>query len=150
MNSAVFTHAKFSFKSTQKSLAAARELHSTAQERLYPCAPSPGLPLALQLAEYAGTYTHLSYPELTVGPMSDDKPQLHVIVGGSLTAKMILKHVSGEFFLAELFLYVSAVEPTAIVKAEFQVDAKGKVGRFGVCLDFQDMPETLIWFDRLH
>lgn len=125
-----------------------KELNLSAKERLYPSTHSPVLPLLLSLSEHAGTYKHPSYPELTITPGSGDEPSLNVGVAGSLTARMSLKHISGEFFIAEMFLYMCTVEPTAIVRAEFRVDAMGKVARFGVCLDFQDEPDTLIWFDR--
>lgn len=133
---------------TQKGIIAAREQHSTARERLYPSAPAPGLPLALPPIEYTGIYTHPAYPDLSITLSEDSKPQLHATVSGSLTARMTLEHVSSEFFLATLFLFVATVEPTAVVKAEFQINAKGKVARFGIGLEFQDMPDTLIWFDR--
>jgi hypothetical protein len=39
-------------------------------------------------------------------------------------------------------------DPSAIVKAEFQVNVEGKVTRFGAAIDFDYMPDTLIWFAR--
>jgi hypothetical protein len=62
---------------------------------------------------------------------------------------MNLKHVSAEFFLAEVFSFTWAAEPDAVIKAEFQVNSEGKVGRFGTTADFLDMPDTMIWFERV-
>lgn len=137
-----------SLSRSQKGIIAAREQNLTARERLYPSAPSLGLPLSLPLIAYAGIYTHPAYPDLSITLSEDNKPALHATFSSSLTARMTLEHVTSEFFLATLFLFVATVEPTAVVRAEYQVNAKGKVARFGICLDFQDMPDTLIWFDR--
>ncbi|EXJ77110.1 hypothetical protein A1O3_10268 [Capronia epimyces CBS 606.96] len=133
---------------TEKSLAAAREQRATAVQRLYPGAPSPGLPTALPLAEYAGQYKHPTYPALSIALTPDDEPQLEVTVTGTMHAKLNLKHASGDYFIAEVLMYLHSVEPTACITAEFQINAQGKVARFGTALDFQDMPETTIWFDR--
>jgi hypothetical protein len=61
---------------------------------------------------------------------------------------MTLKHVSGEFFLAEIFECLWSRDPSAVVKAEFHIDPQGNPCKFGATLDFADMPDTLIWFDR--
>lgn len=61
---------------------------------------------------------------------------------------MNLRHVSAEFFLAEVSLFMWAPEPEAIVKAEFQLNVDGTVARFGAAVDFADMPGTLMWFER--
>ena len=61
---------------------------------------------------------------------------------------MNLKHVSADHFLAELFVFTCAPEPDAVIKVEFQVNAEGRVARFGATVDFADMPDTMIWFER--
>lgn len=120
----------------------------TARERLYPSAPSPGLPHALPLEQYAGTYIHPAYPDFTISLQGDKEPGLRVALSGSLNVTMKLEHVSGEYFVAEVFEYMCVPEPSAIVKAEFHISVAGQVDRFGVIADFSDMPDTMIWFDR--
>lgn len=121
----------------------------TARERLYPSAPSPGLPHTLLLQQYAGTYTHPAYPDFIIREQGDGQPGLRVVLSGSLNVTMNLKHVSGEYFVAEVFEYMCVPEPSAIVKAEFHIGVAGQVDRFGVIADFSDMPDTMIWFDRV-
>ena len=79
---------------------------------------------------------------------SDEEPQLHVQVTGAFRTKLVLKHVSADYFLAEVWSFVHATDPDAVVRAEFQLDAAGRVKRFGAAVDFDDMPDTLIWFER--
>ncbi|EED23037.1 penicillin-binding protein, putative [Talaromyces stipitatus ATCC 10500] len=133
---------------TQKRLAQRREYNSTAQQRLYPSIPSPARPLSLPLTNYTGTYTHPAHPDLIISVTSDDDPQLNVLLTGSFPTRMKLKHVTAEFFLAEIFLFRFHQESDAVVKAEFQINAEGRVTRFGAAIDFADMPDTLIWFER--
>jgi Domain of unknown function (DUF3471) len=136
------------FSSTQNKLTLRKEYNSTAKQRLYPSVPSPARPPSLPLSEYTGTYTHPAYPDFIISMTSDDEPQLHVLVTGSFPTRMNLSHVSAEFFLAELFVFRFGQEADAVVKAEFQIDAEGKVARFGAAIDFANMPGTLIWFDH--
>ncbi|KKK21769.1 penicillin-binding protein [Aspergillus rambellii] len=136
------------FELAQNKLAKAKTLRSSARERLYPSAPSPGRPNSLPLQEYAGHYTHPAYPDFIITLTSDDPPTLHVTLSGTLNETMSLQHVSGEFFLAELFVTLWGVEPAAVIRAEFQINAEGKAARFGATVDYADMPDTLIWFDR--
>ncbi|KAJ5784826.1 uncharacterized protein N7503_010038 [Penicillium pulvis] len=133
----------------QKKIAKIEEMRLTARERLYPSAPSPGLSHALPLQEYAGKYTHPAYPDFIISLRGDEDSGLHVALSGSLNVTMNLKHVSGEYFVAEIFEYMCVPEPSAIVKAEFHISVAGQVDRFGVIADFSDMPDTTIWFDRV-
>ncbi|KAJ5671237.1 hypothetical protein N7507_000364 [Penicillium longicatenatum] len=133
----------------QKKIAKIEKLRLTAKERLYPSAPSPGLSHTLPLQEYAGTYTHPAYPDFMISLRGDEEAGLRVVLSGSLNVSMNLKHVSGEYFVAEVFEYMCVPEPSAIVKAEFHISVAGKVDRFGVIADFSDMPDTMIWFDRV-
>jgi hypothetical protein len=85
---------------------------------------------------------------LIVSVTSEAEPWLHVEVTGSLRTTLALKHISGDYFLAEVSLYMLHRDPAAIVKAEFHVNAESKVDRFGAAIDFDYMPDTLIWFGR--
>lgn len=134
--------------STQTKLAQKAEYNSTAQQRLYPSIPSPPRPLSLPLAEYSGTYTHPAYPDFIISVTTQDEPQLRVVVTGAFPFRLHLKHVSGDFFLAEVFLFRLTRDPDVIVRAEFQIDAQGKVARFGAAVEFSSMPDKLIWFER--
>ena len=80
---------------------------------------------------------------MIINVTSEAEPLLHVEVTGSLRSTLALRHVSGDFFLAEVSLYMLRRDPSAIVKAEFQVNAEGKVARFGAAIDFDYMPDTL-------
>lgn len=133
----------------QQSLAKEREKRLKAREELYPSAPSPGRPTSLPLTDYAGTYKHPTYPGLVIQspPGLWEKTKLHVTMSGNQNIPMDLIHVSGEFFLAEIYQFAYE-EPTAVVKAEFYIDVSGRVARFGITIDYKDMPDTLIWFER--
>ncbi|KAJ5619337.1 hypothetical protein N7510_003321 [Penicillium lagena] len=136
------------FDLSQKKLAKVKEMRSTARERLYPSAPLPGRPHSLSLLDYVGTYTHPAYPDLVISLTPDDQTSLHITMAGSLNSRLNLKHVSGDFFLAEVFECLWSVDPSAVIKAEFRINPEGKAARFGATLDYADMPDTLIWFDR--
>jgi hypothetical protein len=56
--------------------------------------------------------------------------------------------VTADYFLAELYEALWAADPAMVIKAEFHVNAEGKVDRFGAAMDYADMPDTLIWFDK--
>jgi hypothetical protein len=122
-----------------------KEHNSTAQQRLYPSAPSPPRPLSLPLADYAGVYTHPAHPDFIISVASSD--ELRVDVTGGFPIRMYLKHVTAEYFLAEMFFFRFG-QNSDVVKAEFQLNIEGKVAKFGVAVDFADMPDTLIWFER--
>ncbi|KAJ5195402.1 uncharacterized protein N7498_008840 [Penicillium cinerascens] len=131
----------------QKGVAKSREQRSTARERLYPSAPWPGRSHSLPLADYAGTYTHPAYPDFIIS-VKPGEQILQVTVTGDLNASMSLIHVSGEFFLAELYIFRWRIDPITTIKAEFHIDAAGRAAKFGAAVDFADMPNTLIWFEK--
>lgn len=137
----------------QKSLEKAADRRHKARENLYPSAPQPEdeleLPISLQWSDYAGTYKHPTYPNLVIDASPREKYDLHITTGmsGGLHVQIHLIHVSGEFFLAEVCEFAYQ-EPTAVVKAEFYIDVSRRVARFGIPMDFKDMPDTMIWFER--
>lgn len=135
-------------KSAQGHLAERRKRNNTARERLYPYIPSTPRPLSQPLAEYAGIYTHAAHPDFIISVTSEDEPQLNVRVTGAFRIKLRLKHVSADYFLAEVWSFVHATDPDTVVRAEFRLDVTGKVRRFGAAVDFADMPDTLIWFEK--
>ncbi|KAJ5924067.1 hypothetical protein N7466_008254 [Penicillium verhagenii] len=136
------------FELKQKKLIKIEEMRATAKERLYPSAPSPGQPHTLPLQQYTGRYTHPAYPDLIINTKGAENPGLHVVLTGSLNVSLSLEHVSGEYFLAEIFEYMSVPEPSTTVKAEFHISVAGQADKFGFIADFSDMPDTMIWFDR--
>ena len=139
-----------SLKSRQQSLAKTRETLLKARETLYPSAPGPGQPtrpLSLPLTDYSGTYKHPAYPDLVIQTHFGAEHELHLTTTGHINFWMKLIHVSGEFFLAKVYEFAYQ-EPTAVIKAEFYIDVSGKVARFGTTMDFKDMPDTMIWFER--
>ena len=124
-----------------------KEHNSTAQQRLYPSVASPPRPLSLPLADYAGVYRHPAYPDFVISVTSNN--DLRVDVTGAFPIRVYLKHVTAEFFLAEIFFFRHSQVADAVVKAEFHYDAQGKVTSFGAAVDSDYMPDTLIWFERL-
>ncbi|KAJ0426903.1 beta-lactamase/transpeptidase-like protein [Aspergillus carlsbadensis] len=125
-----------------------KEYFSKSRERLYPGVPSPGRPLSLPLAEYTGTFTHPAYPDFIITLSSDDEPTLNAKITGSFYARLALEHVTADYFLAELYETLWGADPAMVIKAEFHVNAEGEVDRFGAAVDYADMPDTLIWFDK--
>ncbi|CEL04850.1 hypothetical protein ASPCAL05974 [Aspergillus calidoustus] len=126
-----------------------KEYLSKSRERLYPGVSSPGRPPSLPLSEYMGTFTHSAYPDLIITLISDDDvPTLNAKITGSFHGRLVLKHVTADYFLAELFETLWGADPAMVIKAEFHISPEGKVDRFGAAVDYADMPDTLIWFDK--
>jgi hypothetical protein len=96
-----------------------------------------------------GTFTHSAYPDLIITLISDDDvPTLNAKITGSFHGRLVLKHVTADYFLAELFETLWGADPAMVIKAEFHISPEGKVDRFGAAVDYADMPDTLIWFDK--
>ncbi|KAL2794920.1 beta-lactamase/transpeptidase-like protein [Aspergillus keveii] len=125
-----------------------KEYLSKSRERLYPGVATQGRPLSLPLAEYTGTFTHPAYPDLIITLPCEDELILNAKITGSFHGRLVLKHVTADYFLAELYETFWAVDPAMVIKAEFHVNVEGKVDRFGAAVDYADMPDTLIWFDK--
>ncbi len=122
---------------------------ASAPARLYPTAPSPGLPTALPLSEYTGTYTHPAYRPIVVSlSAGEDEPKLTALTEGEIQTRLNLIHVSGEYFVANMLLFTHATEPLAAFRAQFKLDIQGKVSEFGAELDFLSADGKMIWFKR--
>lgn len=129
--------------------AEAQKQIESAPARLYPLAPSPGLPLTLPLTEYTGVYTHPAYRAFVVS-VTNDAPvqQLRAVAEGGVKVVLHLRHVTGEHFVGDLVLFTHGVDPLAAVKAEFKLDIQGKVSEFGAELEFLSGGGKMIWFKR--
>lgn len=132
-----------------------------ARDILYPDVPSPPIPPALPLEEYAGTYSHPAYRNITFTlqepppglPLAEHTKQvLHSNMHRLVNLTVDLEHVSGEFFAAWTDLEVTAPFARGAVTAQFEVGSDGKVQKLG--LDFvvghpsRDQ-EGLIWLDKV-
>lgn len=113
-----------------------------AREILYPKAAE--LPTSLPLVSYAGTYKHPGSGNITVSVKGDAL----YIDGRDRTWKfeMDLEHVSGDHFLVK-YRFISG-GPDQATKAQFHVDARGVVSRFG-CLFEPTMAPDMIWFEKV-
>ncbi|CAK7236215.1 hypothetical protein SBRCBS47491_009561 [Sporothrix bragantina] len=134
------------YKETQKKLALRKDHNASAQQRLYPAVASPPRPLSLPVRDYAGVYRHPAYPDFVVSVTPDG--DLRIDVAGEFPIRILLEHVTAEYFVAAVFFFRHATVADAVVKAEFQLDASGKVTRFGAAVDADNMPDTLLWFER--
>ncbi|KIH90014.1 serine beta-lactamase-like superfamily protein [Sporothrix brasiliensis 5110] len=127
-----------------------------ARARLYPSVPDPPRPLSLpRLHDYAGVYTHPACPDVVVSVDTDkgkdnDKatPRLRADVTGALPVRLLLDHVTADYFVAGMYLFRHATVPDAMVKAEFQLDASGRAKRFGAAVDLFSPTGDLLWFEK--
>ncbi|KAI9742541.1 MAG: hypothetical protein M1818_003681 [Claussenomyces sp. TS43310] len=122
-----------------------RQNLANSRQRLYPSVPAKSIAPSLALEEYTGSYWHPAYGAMNI-----------VLDGQALGANRLeqeipmqfkFEHVSGEFWLA--FLYVLNRDPldAEAVRAEFYVSAPGKAIKLGI--DFEPkMKGTKIWFLR--
>jgi CubicO group peptidase (beta-lactamase class C family) len=122
-----------------------RAASAEARERLYPSAPSKPIPMSLPLDKYAGFYSHPGYGAMNVvvdgAALVADRSELEI----SINVK--LEHVSGEFWLAFLYVKHRDSRDVEVVRAEFYITAEGKAGKFGVELE-PAMGGNKIWFIR--
>ncbi|EON97129.1 putative penicillin-binding protein [Phaeoacremonium minimum UCRPA7] len=132
-----------------------------ARDILYPGVPSPPIPPSLPLGEYAGTYSHPAYREITLElrepraglPLAKHtKEVLHTDIRRLVNVTVDLEHVSGEFFAAWTDLEVTAPFVRGAVPAQFEIGSDGKVQKMGLQFEIghqsQDK-ESLVWFDKL-
>ncbi|CAK7205696.1 hypothetical protein SEUCBS139899_008475 [Sporothrix eucalyptigena] len=134
------------FEVTQKKRVQQKEHNATAVQRLYPSVKSPKRPLSVPVDRYAGTFAHPAYPDFVVSITPGNG--IRIDVAGEFRIRIELEHVTADFFTASIFFFRFTTAADVVVPAQFQVDASGKVTRFGAALDAENMPETLIWFDR--
>ncbi|KAL1895502.1 hypothetical protein Sste5346_005311 [Sporothrix stenoceras] len=137
------------YEKEQKKKAESKERNTkeAALKRLYPTVPSPPRPLSLSLEDYTGTYKHPAYPEFVV--ILTPEKTLKINVQGAFPVRIQLDHVSVDYFLASMFFFRYAPAADLVVRAEFELGVNSKVKRFGAALDFANMPDTLIWFDKV-
>ncbi|KAK4942699.1 hypothetical protein LTR10_017648 [Elasticomyces elasticus] len=129
--------------------AEAQKQIESAPARLYPLAPSPGLPLTFPLADYTGVYTHPAYRPLVVSVTKDTPvPRLRAVAEGGVKVVLNLRHVTADHFVGDLVLFTHGVEPLAAIKAGFKLDIQGKVSEFGAELEFLSGGGKMIWFKR--
>lgn len=137
----------FALMQKNKAESKERNTREAGLKRLYPTIPSPPRPLSLPLEEYTGIYRHPAYPEFTISLTPDN--ELRVDMDGAFPAHIDLQHASADYFVARMFYSPYSADVDLVVKAEFKLGVDGKVERFGVVLDFANMPDTLVWFDRV-
>jgi hypothetical protein len=116
---------------------------SKTREDLYPKLPETPIPLTLPVSSYAGSYNHDGYGAFVV-EYKDGRLQVDA-TDRTWRFTLLLEHVSGEFFVANLTDVDTLSKET--MRAQFRLDAEGMVSEFGVDL-VQELGE-LIWFQRL-
>ncbi|TAQ83561.1 hypothetical protein B7494_g8115 [Chlorociboria aeruginascens] len=120
-----------------------RKKEEKTRESIFPSLPDVPIPLALELEAYEGDYMHEGYGILIVeyknGRLEVDARDREYPMNLSL------EHVSGEFFLVDLF----AVEEGEheFLKAQFRIGEDGRVKELGVAFE-EALGEELIWFER--
>lgn len=114
------------------------------KEELYPKLPNTPIPLTLSLASYAGSYRNIGFGTLVV----ECKDGMLEIDATDRTWRftLSLKHVSGEFFIANLLDIDSFGKET--FKAQFRIDPEGSVSEFGVSF-MREMEDEMIWFEKI-
>jgi len=119
-----------------------------AVEIFYPSIPNPPLPLSLPLSDYAGTYYHPAFRNVTVELRDGALFTNRTNAAWELHARF--EHVSGDYFVA----YVDSDKaPGAIFKeaipAEFTVGIDGATQALGMATEPEMGPEGRIWFERV-
>ncbi|PKS13286.1 hypothetical protein jhhlp_000057 [Lomentospora prolificans] len=131
----------------------ARETHLTQLS-------DPQKPHSLPLEEYAGTYTHPAYRDITfvVAEPEADLPVaekttkvLHALKEKSEWDVVFdLEHLSGEHFICYINTLVRSPMVHEACPAEFNVGPDGKVRRLGIQFSqFLSSSKETIWFDRI-
>lgn len=129
-----------------------------ALEEVYPDRVTPGLPRALPIEQYTGTYFHPAYVNITLELATDatraGKPEIELVANRNLTSWKdfcSFEHVSGEHWM----MYSdSAASPSSFMKeyapAQFTIGSNGKVKSLGI--EWRDLVgnvDGLIWFDKI-
>ncbi|PVH88479.1 beta-lactamase/transpeptidase-like protein [Cadophora sp. DSE1049] len=119
------------------------ENHPDTKEDLYPKLPEPPLPTTLELSAYAGEYFHSGWGTHVV-ELKDGKLQVD---SRDRTWKYILMltHVSGEFFVAEVDIL--DVREKFNLRAEFRIGPDGRVVDLGIEY-IEELDGEKIWFER--
>lgn len=114
------------------------------KEELYPDLPEVPIPLTLPLSAYAGEYHHPGYETLEV-KFEGEKLQVD---GTDRTWKFVMPliHVSGEFFIAEVYNVDTRYKSP--LRAEFRLGSDGAVRSFGVEFLEGLKNDEKIWFER--
>ncbi|RYP50402.1 hypothetical protein DL768_004077 [Monosporascus sp. mg162] len=140
----------FAKKAFDEMLAAADD----AVDRLYPRRADPPLPRALPLGDYAGTYFHAAYRNITIEVMDnsdgiDGKRELKA-AREDFVWKMTFEfeHVSGEFWVIYAEPRGSGGVGTQLGKAEFKIGSTGKVESLKAEF-FQDGSEGVLLFEKI-
>ncbi|RYP15144.1 hypothetical protein DL765_005883 [Monosporascus sp. GIB2] len=125
-----------------------------AVDRLYPGRADPPLPRALPLGDYAGTYFHAAYRNITIEVMdnpdgTDGKRELKA-AREDFVWKMAFEfeHVSGEFWVIYVEPRGSGGMVTQLGKAEFKIGITGKVESLEAEF-FQDGSEGVVLFEKI-
>ncbi|RYP82795.1 hypothetical protein DL770_005505 [Monosporascus sp. CRB-9-2] len=125
-----------------------------AVDRLYPGRADPPLPRALPLGEYAGTYFHAAYRNISIEVIDnsdgiDGKRELKA-AREDFVWKMSFEfeHVSGEFWVIYAEPRGSGGVRTQLGKAEFKIGSTGKVEALKAEF-FQDGSEGVVLFEKI-
>ncbi|KAJ9151255.1 Penicillin-binding protein 4 [Pleurostoma richardsiae] len=130
-----------------------------AVDDLYPQRAKPGLPPALPIEAYVGTYFHPGYLNMTVELADAEararKPQVQLVAERAdftWPVKCEFEHVSGEYWVMYIdLLHAPGLAMKEFAPAQFKIGANGEVTALGIEWRYiaEDMVEGLIWFDRI-
>lgn len=147
---------------------AARRAIATCVEDEYPGIPSPPIPATVPLVNHTGQYTHPAYDSIVISLKCDDEgdvteggaasvavdeeggcrlvlargPESQMQFGGNLV------HVTGDFWVAYIFMLETPGRMDGCVRTEFRVGATGSMTHIGVDLREEEDHAPLVWFER--
>lgn len=110
-----------------------------AVETLYPDRPKPALPMHLPIEEYAGTYYHPGYQNITLEVVDSSTPTQRPSIRLKATrADQVLassyefEHVSGEYWVVYYYLIQTPHGSIEFGPVEFHIGPNGKVVSMGL------------------
>ena len=128
-------------------------------DTFYPDRPTPGLPRALPLEDYIGTYFHPGYLNVTLELATDadkvEEPKIELVAHRDQASwKDVLRFapISGEYWMVYASMFGGRGTFTKwFSPAHFKIGADGKVASLGI--EFRDISGSqsngLIWFDKI-
>ncbi|KXJ86921.1 beta-lactamase/transpeptidase-like protein [Microdochium bolleyi] len=135
-----------------------RALIKNCPAQIYPSLPSPPLPPARALNEYAGVFEHPGYGwvklELDTSSDKAEKRRLRLTRRDDAYPHITvdLVHQSGEQWLGWMHYgeWQDAESPLRCVRAEFHADSHNEtVRRFGIDLRLEGPDTPLVWYERV-
>lgn len=147
---------------------AARRAIATCVQDEYPSTPHPPIPATLPLVNHTGHYAHPAYDNIFISLKCDNEegrergtapaavdeggecrlvlargPESRLQFGGNLV------HVTGDFWVAYIFILETPEKVEGCIRTEFRVGASGSVTHIGVDMREEEDHAPLVWFERV-